>query len=220
MPKIQYSLQAEKAKRELVEKLMEGVSPVVIVPFDTGVAAATLNHSWFRKIRKIHTNVMIAAAGEYQDINEACLALVDAVSRIENTFSGREVSTDVLINDPTGIVGHISHAFRSLDIRPKAVEFILCSLAEDIKPQGVIINSCGERRYVDGSAVICDATGNASGLLERRIKDRRAETEEEAIATALSVLDEVSGSDISRAEIGILKKDKEGLSFCHRWEDR
>lgn len=213
--RIKYSFQAEQAKRELVRKMMEGVKPVIILPFHEGMIAGTVKTSRFRKIRQVHDAILFAAVGEHQDINEAAHDLTMTASAIVNALSSRDLSINILVDDPAGIVGQIAAAFRSLDIRPKAVEFVLTSF-EDERLGGVIINPCGERKDVNEYALIGD-DGSFRTRLEQRQEEVRPETKEKALNMIVELLKETG--DVSEVEVGVLQKTAGVWNFEHSWED-
>lgn len=218
MAKMRYTLENEEAKRRFVEKeLMKGILPIVCISFKKGFVAVVPNSSEFRKIREIHDNIMLAAVGEHQAINEVASGLVRDAFSIEKTFSSKDVFIDVLIDNPVGVVGVISSSFHSTKVRPKVIEFALLTI-DNAKTSGVVINSCGERKYISDGAVIRGKDEMTSSL-EASLKNSLPDTEEDAIVLATNLLKEFYSKDITRVEIGILKDDGSDPNFSHKVED-
>ena len=219
--RIVYDLKAEEAKRKLAGKILEGVTPVVAVPFPEGVAVVTPGAN-FRKIRRIHDTILFAALGDHQAINEGSAALINAASRIEMTLSSRMVAIDILADDPAGIFGQIARAFQSLGTRPMAIEFALISLKKGGGAEWVIANACGERRYASRPFETFEMTGKPEGSKSSAEPHRTADdpipaTEEAAIRVATERLKK--GEPFQTVEIGVLRRVGDAVEFNHRWEE-
>lgn len=204
-----YNIQIEEARQKLIETLMKDAQPAAIARFDTGVVAVAANASSFPKIRAVHEKFLFVAAGEYQDMIDAFSMLVDFATRMEITFSKRDLTLEVMIDHPSSVVAQIAGVFHSLGLRPKVVEFILFSLA-DRPPQGVIIAPTGQRRYINSTGAV--------GCKHEGMPEVPMGTEADVLRVLKTFVQSRSPQS-KRFEIGVLREVGERTEFDHRWED-
>ncbi|MBI5045945.1 MAG: hypothetical protein HZC14_03025 [Candidatus Niyogibacteria bacterium] len=199
----------EKARREWVGSKLKNAAPIAIVPFKDGLAAVTAK-SHFRKVRAVDQHILFAATGEYESVNILHSWLVEDVLRIIKTFSERDVFMESVVDNPDGAIAHVARAFYS---DPVVAELALL-FAEKGKFFGVVINSFGERKYLDGDGAVIGGKPEMGELLTKKLREAPPSTEKEAVALAAEVL-KINGEQ-REWEVGVLSGS--GIRFTRGGE--
>ena len=187
----------DKSRREWVVSRLKNATPVAVVPFKDGFVAVT-SKSYFRKVRAVDKHILFAAIGEYESVNALHGWLVEDVLRIIKTFSERDIFMESVVDNPDGAIAQVARVFHS---DPVIVEFTLL-FAEKGKFSGVVINSFGERRYLDGGGAVIGGKSEMGELLAKKLREVPLSTEKEAVTLAAEVL-KLNG-DQREWEIGVL----------------
>jgi hypothetical protein len=196
-----YSAAIEKKKRAMVKEMLGKMRPIAVVPFEGGVLAASYNSTPFRKIREVHSQIMIVASGLDSSINAVCDIMIDQVRQVESSLSARDVRLTLLIDSPGGVVGHMTQSFFASNYRPTEANFALLAF-EDGKFHGVEINPCGERRYFSEATLVAKKNDGVAGCFSG---DHIS-----ALARARDML-AVAGETGKRLEIGVLRLGADGM---------